>query len=1059
MKKSLLSKLVVLIFAFAGFMSELQAQVTTSTITGTVVDEKAPLPGASIKAVHVPTGTVYNVTTNATGRYTITNMRPGGPYTIEITYVGFQAEKVSDVYLKLGEPYALNAKLNDGSNQLNEVVVSGKRDGTFSSKKTGASTNISKEQLEKLPSLSRSLQDFTRLTPQANGNNFGGINNRFNGLTIDGAVNNDAFGLGSTGAPGGQANTQPISLDAIQEIQVVLAPFDVTNANAVGGGVNAVTRSGSNIFEGSAYFLNRNENITGKSVDGLKTKALPFHNSTYGFRFGAPLVKDKLFIFVNAERQSVVQPTVNNAGDANSITLDEVERIAKVARDRYGYDVGGSGAFDTETRNTKIFARLDWNINSKNQLTLRHNYIDAYDDKLTRAANAFSFSSNLYRFNDVQNNSVMELRSSISSTLSNNLIVGYSRIRDARAAEGTPFPQVRISGLTGNRTATFGSEASSTANELDQDIFEFTDNFKIVANKHTFTIGTHNEFYKIRNLFINNMRGAYTWSSLANFEANTKPAANTSTSKIPGDPRPSAKFSAAQLGFYFQDEIDAFPGFKLIAGLRADVPLLFDTPLANPKVAASFPGYRTDMTPQERILVSPRLSFNWDLTGDRSIQLRGGTGILSSRAPFVWISNQFSNNGLLTSAVSAADGTGTFIPDVNNQSAAGGVAGTTSEINLIDRNFKLPQVIRSNFAVDFKLPAGIQATLEGLYTKTINNINYKNLNIKPSVATINPSLSGGADLRPLYVNTTAGRVNGTDFTNVYLIENTNKGSAYNLTAQLQKSFGMGLYTSIAYTYGVSEDSNSGFSSTAGSGFGGAMIVQDAGNPPLTYSNYDLRHRIVGALNYSINYGKNKTSGTTFSLFYVGKSGTPFSYYYNGDLNGDNSQSSGNTGNDLIYIPRSASEIKLVTIPAVAATPTTPAIAAITPAEQWAALDNYINNDEYLKGRRGQYAERNGARMPWEHQFDARIMQDLGVLFKGTKNRIQLSLDVINVGNLINKDWGRQYTINNTSYALINYSASSGGGFTFRAPATGVAYADAPFASRWQAQFGVRYLFN
>ncbi|MBC7567663.1 MAG: TonB-dependent receptor [Pedobacter sp.] len=1058
MIKSLLTKIVVLLFVFVGSIAAVNAQVTTSTLTGTIKDAKGALPGAGIKATHTPTGTVYSFTTNAEGRFNISNMRVGGPYTIELSYVGYQAEKVTDIFLKLGEPYVLNVVLTDNSSQLTEVVVNAKRDGTFSSKKTGASTNISKEQLQNLPSLSRSLQDFTRLTPQANGNNFGGINNRFNGLTIDGAVNNDAFGLGSTGAPGGQAATNPISLDAIQEIQVVLAPFDVTNANAVGGGINAVTRSGTNKVEGSAYVFNRNENITGKSIDGLNSKALPFHNTTYGFRLGSPIVKDKLFIFVNAERQNIVQPTINNAGDNNAISLDEVQRIAKVAADRYGYNVGGTGPFDTETQNTKIFARLDWNINAKNQLTIRHNYIKAYDDKLTRNTNAFSFASNLYRFNDVQNNSVLELRSAITPNISNNLIVGYSRIRDDRSAEGTLFPQIRIGGLTGSRTATFGSEAASTANELDQDIFEFTDNVKIFANKHTFTFGTHNEFYKIRNLFINNLAGAYTWGSLDKFETNTKPQANTSTSKIPGDLRPAARFSAAQLGFYFQDEIDAFPGFKLIAGLKADVPLIFDTPLSNPKVNASFPGYRTDQVPSGQILISPRLSFNWDLTGDRSIQLRGGSGILSSRAPFVWISNQFSNTGLLTSAVNAAEGTGTFIPDVNNQTAAGGVAGTTSEINLISQNFKLPQVFRSNLAVDFKLPGGVQATLEALYTQTINNINYRNLNIKQSVASINPALTGGADKRPLYTNTSAsGRVNGTDFTNVYLIENTRQGSAYSLTAQLQKSFNMGLFVSGAYTYGEAEDTNSGFSSTAGSGFGGVFISGNPANPPLTYSNYDLRHRVIGSLNYAVRYGKNKASATTLSLFYVGKSGSPFSYYYNGDLNGDNSQSSGNTGNDLIYIPRSSSEIKLVTIPAVT-TGTTPS-PAISPADQWTALDNYINNDPYLSSRRGQYARRNAARMPWEHQFDARIMQDLGVVFKGSKNTLQLSFDIINVGNLLNKDWGRQYSINNSAYALINYSTANGGGYTFRAPTTGVAYGESPFASRWQGQVGLRYNFN
>jgi len=1056
MKKSLLLRLFLVIVALVGLTAGVNAQVTTSSMTGTIKDAKGALPGASVKATHTPTGTIYSVSTNNDGRFVINNMRVGGPYVIEVSFVGYQPEKVTGAALKLGEPYLLNLVMSENGSQLQEIVVAGKRDAVFSSKKIGASTNISKEQIQNLPSLSRSLQDFTRLTPQAgNNNSFGGANNRFNSLTIDGAVNNDVFGLTSSGAPGGQANTQPISLDAIQEIQVILAPFDVTNGNAVGGGVNAITRSGSNKFEGSAYFLGRNQNTVGKSVDGLNTKASDFYNTTYGVRIGGPIIKDKLFFFVNYERGKISQPTLLNVGDPGSaLSSAEAQTIASTAATRYGYDVGSSAAIPSETLNDKIFARLDWNINSKNQLTLRHNYIKAYDDNISRSATSFRFGSNLYRFNDQQNNSVLELRSSISNTLSNNLIIGYSRIRDSRAAEGNLFPQIRINGLASGGSAVFGSEASSTANELDQDVFEFTDNFKIFANKHTFTIGTHNEFFKIRNLFINNLAGSYAWNNLADFVANTKPSAATSTSIVPGDPRPAAKFNAAQLGFYFQDEIEAFKGFKLMAGLRVDIPYVFDKPLANPLVAATFPNYKTDQVPSGKVLVSPRLSFNWDLTGDRALQLRGGAGLLTSRAPFVWISNQFSNSGMITKAVNASIGNGTFIADPNNQAAAGGTVASTYEVNLISNNFKLPQVFRTNLALDFKLPGGIQGTLEGLYSKTVNNILYRNINIKGATGSINTSLSNGADTRPFYnYPAAAGKVNPT-FTNVYLLENTSNGSAYNLTAQLQKSFDMGLFISGAYTYGKSKDVNSGLSSTAGSGFG-VLIDNDPNNPALAYSNFDLRHRVIGSLNYVVKYGKNKASATTFSLFYVGKSGTPFSYIYNGDLNQDNALASGNPGNDLIFVPRTLSDIKLAPLAASASGP------ALTVAEQWAALDAFITNDPYLSTRRGQYAERNGARMPWEHQFDLRIMQDLGIVIKNTKNSLQLSLDIINVGNLLNKDWGKTYFINNNVSAPIGYSynATTGGNFTFRAPSNGLVYSYNNFGSRWQAQIGLRYNFN
>jgi outer membrane receptor protein involved in Fe transport len=1048
MKKTLLFKFVVLVFAFVGVFLSSNAQVTTATMSGVIRETKGALPGASVRATHTPTGTVYTTTTSADGRYTIQNMRSGGPYTIEVTFIGYQPFKNEGIFLKLGDSFAFNANLNDGGNQLEEVVVAGKADKTFNSKRIGASTNISKEQLEKLPTISRSLQDFTRLTPQANGNSFAGTNNRFNSISIDGAVNNDVFGLAANGAPGGQAGTQPISLDAIQEIQVVLSPYDVSNGNFAGGGINAVTRSGTNRVEGSAYFLTRNEGITGKKVGDVNQKAGDFSNTTYGFRIGAPIIKNKLFIFVNAEKTKNTAPTTFNAGDALSVlSVADANTILSTLQTRYGYDGGAIGEISAETKSDKIFARIDWNINSKNQLTLRHNYIKASDDNISRSATSFRFGNNAYAINNTQNNSVLELRSQISETLSNNLIIGYSRIRDFREPSGQLFPQIRINGFAGGASAFVGSEASSTANSLDQDVFEFSDNFKIFAGKHTFTVGTHNEFFKFKNVFINNFAGSYAYNTLADFVGGTvRPVTATSNySIVPGDSKPAAQFDAAQLGFYFQDEIEAFTGFKLTAGLRADVPMIFDTPPANPLVPTAFPGNRTDQTPQRRILVSPRLGFNWDLTGTRSMQLRGGVALLTSRAPFVWLSNGFTNNGLLTGQVNATNSTGTFIPDPNNQQAAGGSVVNTYEVNLINKNLKLPQTWRSNIAMDVKLPGGILGTLEAIYSKTVNNIIYSNINLRPSVAAIPAALTGGADNRPLF-NYSGNKVNST-FTNAFYLDNTNQGSSYNLTAELKKGFDFGLYSTIAYTYGKAKDVNSGTSSTASSNTNFVQTTTGPNNAPLAISNFDIRHRIVGSLNYSIYYGKQKASGTTLSLVYVGKSGTPFTYLYNGDLNND-----GATGNDLLYVPRNQSEIRLST---VAASGTRPAISI---AQQWADLDAFIESDPYLKNLRGQYTVRNGARMPWEHQFDFRILQDIGTIFKGSKNTLQLSFEIINIGNLINKDWGHLYSLGNNASTLVNYVTSSQT-YTFVKPTTATAYQVSPFASRWQGQLGVRYIFN
>ncbi|WP_316840094.1 carboxypeptidase regulatory-like domain-containing protein [Pedobacter gandavensis] len=1053
MKKSLLFKVAVIIFAFVGFISNVNAQVTTSNLNGIVADAKGPLPGATIVAVHNPTGTKYTASSNGDGRYSFANINTGGPYTVTASYIGYKLEKIEGIYLKLGETFTLKIKLSEGGQDLQEVQVIAKNSPVMNSKRTGASTTIGKKQIEEMPTLSRSLSDITRLTPQANGNSFAGANNRFNNITIDGAVNNDVFGLSSNGTPGGPAGTQPISLDAIQEVQVLLAPYDVTQGSFTGGGVNAITRSGTNTVEGSAYFLGRNQNTIGKSIDGLNTKANEFYNTTFGARIGLPIVKNKLFFFTSVEATRVQTPTTFNAGDPGSIiSKADAQAIADSTKKFYGYNVGSYDEVQTKTQSNKFFARLDWNINDKHQLTLRHNYINAYDDNLSRSTTGFRFGNNGYRFKNNQNVSILELRSRFNQNLSNNLIVGYSRIRDSRNINGDLFPQVTINNINGASTQslTFGSERSSGANELDQDIFEFTDNLKLVAGKHTFTLGTHNEFFKFRNLFINNVNGFYQFNNISDYNKKLPARVQAAYSIVPGDNRPAAEFAAAQLGFYFQDEIEVDDNFKLTAGLRVDVPLFFDKPLHNPLVATTFPGYDTSKLPSGQILVSPRMGFNWDVTGDRAMQVRGGIGLFTGRVPFVWMANQFTNSGMLYGSVDQ-NNPPALVPDPNQQSTAG-TQGKTYEVNLLANQFKLPQVLRYSLGTDIKLPGGVLATLDGIYSKTVNNVTYSNINIKGQTGVIPSALSGGADNRPAY----GGKVNST-FTNVLLLDNTNKGSSYTLSAQLSKTFDFGLSAMAAYTYGKSEDVNSGASSTAYSNWQFVQIVQDPNNAPVAYSNFDLRHRVIGSLSYGVNYGKNKTFGTSISMFYIGKSGSPFTYLYFGDVNGD-----GANQNDLLYVPRNASEIKLVPYysrnaqNAVVVTPGT-----ATPAEQWTALDNYISNDPYLSKRRGQYTERNAARMPWEHQFDVRIMQDLGGMIHGTKNRLQLSVDIINFGNLLNKDWGRKYFVANSASTLVNYSTTNAAdrGFNFKTPTNGQAYTESAFDSRWQAQVGIRYIFN
>ena len=1014
-------------------------------MSGTILqsDGQASI-GASIKATHIPSGTVYGGSTNESGRFNLANMRVGGPYTVEITYVGSQREHFENIVLKLGEPYIINATLKSGT-QLDEVTITGTSDPLFNSQKNGASTNIGTRQIENLPTLSRSLQDFTRLTPQMSGaNSFGGANNRYNNITIDGAVNNDVFGLSGSGTPGGPANTQPISLDAIQQIQVNLAPYDVSQGNFTGAGVNAVTRSGTNEFEGSAYYFGRNQSFVGKDPIN-ESKYGDFTDKQYGVRLGGPIIKNKLFFFVNGEIGRRKAPLTNNAGDAgSSLSIADAQAIRDHALNAYGYDVGDFSGMNTETKNEKVFAKLDWNINSKHQLSIRHNFINASDDNINRTATFFRFGNNAYQFTNKQNVTIAELRSNFSSKFSNNLILGYSDIKDRRIAAGSLFPSITIENIGGSssNSAEFGTQRSSYPNELDQRIIEFTDNFKIYSGRHTITVGTHNEFFKFRNAFMNNYVGRWRFSNLNDFLNGVPNRLEATFAADPdGDPMPAARFSAAQLSLYAQDEFEVDPSFKLTYGLRVDLPIYNSTPKFNQRVEDTFGdlGYSTSIKPKSKLLWSPRVGFNWDIVGDRSVQLRGGSGIFTGRVPFVWLSNQFSQDGVTYGNIDIRRaGLNGFTPNIDDYRNLG-PAGGSAEINLVDPDFKVPQTWRNNLAVDAKLPGGIIGTLEGIYSKTINNIVYSDINIFET-GVLAPELTNGADNRVVY---TGGRVNQA-FTNAILLSNTNKGYNYSLTAQLQKHFLFGLNAMVAYTNGKSTAVNDGNSSTAKSNWEFVQTVNSPNGPVSSYSNFDIRHRIVGSLDYSIAYGKNKEFATSFSLFYAGSSGTPFSFVYNGDLNGDGGQ-----GNDLIYVPKDRSEINLVNL-------TLNDGSVITADQQWENLDAFINNSDYLNKKRGQYTERNGARMPWQHQFDLRIAQDLGILTAGKMNRLQITFDIFNVGNLINKKWGKVYSVGNNSLTPIGYS---NGGYTFNRSNIDAYDINRDLASRWQGQIGLRYLFN
>jgi hypothetical protein len=1037
-------------------------------MNGAVTDGKGEsLPGATVLAIHTPTGTQYGAGTNGEGRYNIQNMRVGGPYTIKVSFVGYQDFTKEGVYLTLAQNLRVDVQLSESSTALGDVVVTGRPDPVINAGRTGAATSISREQISNLPTLNRSLNDFTRLTPQAAGggsSSFGGANNRYNNITIDGAVNNDVFGLAGSGTPGGQAGTNPIALDAIDQISVVLAPYDVTLGSFTGAGINAVTRSGSNNLSASIYGFGRNQNTAGRSVGEPRTKLDEFYNYQTGFRVGGPIVKDKVFFFLNGEIARVSAPLGFLPGTSDSrASIADLQRIATAANTaRYGfYDVGSYGEFNRRTQSNKIFARLDFNLSENNTLTLRHNFVKAFDDNLSRLANNIRFGNNAYQFSNITNSTVAELNSRFGGGFSNKLILTYTAIRDSRDVVGAPGPafQITDNGITYN----LGQERASVGNQLDQDIVEITDNLTKSYGKHTLTLGTHNEGFKFRNLFLNNGAGYYTFSSIDNFVNGNATQVQSSFPTADGG---EARFKAAQLGFYVQDEYTPVENLRLTAGMRIDVPVFFDKPGYNAGVTEGTvvnrvpqPGfgdqYRTTNTPTGQVLYSPRIGFNWDVKNDGKVQVRGGTGIFSGRAPFVWLSNSYTNSGLIQGSINQTANSGTFLPSIPLTPAdiqrvyttAPYAAVSTSQINLVSNNFKLPQVWRSNLAVDFRLPGDVIATLEGIYSKTLNDIYYKDLNLTAPVGNL-----AGPDPRPVYAATTAARRVNASYTNVYLLDNTNKGYRYNLTLQLQKRFLGGLNTTAAYTYGQSKEVNSGTSSTASSNYGFNQVANNPNDPELGYSRNDQRHRIIASTGYTFKYAGGRLA-TTLTAFYEGLSGQPLTYIYGQttDLNRD-----GNNSNDLLYVPTSTTDptqIRLVT--------TGTGTSTYTAAQQAIDLENFIQNDPYLASHRGQVVERFGARLPWTHEVDIRVAQDINL---GGKNNLQITFDIFNLGNLLNKNWGRQYVVSNNAVELLR-TESTGPGVqpTFSFPSsfrtTGRSYDFSNLGSRWQGQLGVRYSFN
>ncbi|WP_316749936.1 carboxypeptidase regulatory-like domain-containing protein [Pedobacter gandavensis] len=1088
MKKSLLFKITVIIFAFIGLISNVNAQVTTSSMTGSISDKQGPLPGASIKVVHVPTGTVYGSTSNTNGRFTIANMRVGGPYSVVVSFIGFEPKKFNDIYLKLGGSYVLNVVLSDNSQDLSEVVIAGTKDKIINSSRTGAATNVSKKQLEQLPAISRALKDLTKLTPQANttgsdGLSFAGRNSLFNSLSLDGAQMNNAFGIGAL--PGGSTGAQPFSLDAIEEIQINLAPYDVKQSGFTGAGINAITKAGTNKFSGSVYTYYKDQNLQGYDVGDFKVpqnKDNAFVNKQFGFRLGGPIIKDKLFFFVNGEISRRTAPGTTfapNRGEApntpgiSRVTASDMLRVKNLLMSKYGYDVGELDGYSNLTESDNITARLDWNINASNRFTVRYNYLNSFDDKSPSGSNSNSgrgpnqnsmIFSNM-RYKQIQNiNSVTaELNSRFGNKFANNLQLVYSAFRDKREQSGA-FPTVDIEDGTGRNYISLGTEPFSGLNAANQDIYTLNENFNIFAGDHTITVGGSIGYQKFGNAFAQFYNGQFRYKNLTDFEnavngIATNPLLYQLTySADPKNPRPFATFEQMPVSVYIQDEWFVKPNFKLTYGVRADIPFFTGKIASNPRVTdLTFrDGERLDVgqLPKTRILLAPRVGFNWDVMGDATFQIRGGSGIFTGAVPGVWFTNQAGNTGLMFGNDNLVNpGNRPFSPNPGEYIPANPTVPTSFAINLTSKDFKMPQIWRSNLAFDYKLPGGVLATIEGMYTKSINEVYHRNANlVLPS-----GSFSGTGDTRPYFPGIGAGPVAAADpnrinkfITNAIVLDNTNKGYAYNITAQLQKKFGTFIDATVAYTRSDARDITSNPGSQANSAFAGNPVIGDPNTPVLAYSSFVVKNRVIAAVNFNFNIARNMPS--SIGVVYEGSpygdnfGNTRFSYMASGDVNGDNN------GNDLMYVPRDKADAGLIPITGAKAE---------SVDSQWARLDAYINQDDYLKTRRGQYAERNGAEYPWVNRFDIRFMQEIKTVFnKDNDNRFQITFDIINFGNLLNKNWGITQTPNLTNFMVYKGRVGNAPSYTVSSDLPEKTFRDnTGIASRWQGQVGIRYLFN
>ena len=1100
--KSVLKQALSLLLVILISVIKVNAQETTAEIQGLVTVGNAGIAGANITAIHQPTGTKYVTTSRADGRYNLSNVKIGGPYLLEVSYVGLKTEKQEDINLLIGQAFKANFKLVEASSSLKEVVVSSSRqDKVFNNSRTGSQETFSRSVIAATPTVTRSWKDIVKLVPTANGLSFGGQSAQLNNVTIDGANFNNSFGLGD-GTIGGQTGQTALSLDAVEQIQVNTTPFDVRQGGFVGGGVNTVTRSGTNKFVGSVYQYIKNQDLQGYEVNApytFKVPKTPFDYSLKGFTVGGALIKNKLFFFINGETEIRSAPattwqasTAANRADAVNFSVanaDSLTALSNFLKQNYNYDPGKFQGYDYLTESKRFSVKLDWNINTDNTFTFKFNMLRSANQNQPNArgpgANSMPFYGAGYGIHNDVNTFLGELNSRISSSMNNKLQIGYTALRDYRNFHNaTPFPMVDIY-QNGNLYTTFGNELFSYGNKLNTDVYQLNDILNIYKGKHEITLGVQASFKRYINGFSPNYQGTYRFNSLQEFYNSAAPGSTQKATTYalsytqPGDDFPFVGPKDFEAGFFAQDKYRITDKLTITYGVRFDYTKLYNNFVYNPVVDTLkrfYNGTRlnTGVAPAAVVQISPRIGFNYDVFGDQTFQLRGGAGLFQGPPPFVWISNQSSNAGMpgpnFGSFISGnvnTNGSSSYVfnpnPDAYRPTTRTALFDSYN-INVTDPNFKFPQVFKSTLAADKKLGNGWAVTAEGTFTKNFNAPAFQNVAL-PSAGLIRLT-----DGRYRFVNTTGnstavqyplGGSSARSITNpaiaqaIYLT-NANVGYAWTGTLQVSKS-SKHLNFTAAYTRQEAYDGLV-FGSTASTMFYAREVVGNPNDITAGRSANYLPHRIIATLRYQKEFVKHTL--TSIGLLYEGAPNYSTSYTVAGDLNNDGS---GSTNNDLMFVPADASQIKFTQSRSVNGVADTRSVTDI-----WNQFNTFISNSAYLSSRRGQFAERNAYVLPWTHRLDLNFTQDFIFKVKDNKHTLRFTADIYNFSNLINKDWGVLYAP--TTTRPLTFSAMDTDGKTpiyqfnyldgvNKIPFTKPTTPSTSIASRWQLQIGVRYLFN